>query len=78
MENKLLDINKQNKIKENIAISNWTLSYRLKGLSIGLGLSALYCYFYLHEWSKVILIASTILGYTLGLVVGRFSYTKKS
>lgn len=77
MKNKLPDINQQEKIKEKIAISNWTLSYRLNGLTIGLGLSVLYCYFIIHEWSKVILISSTILGYTLGWVIGRFNYTKK-
>jgi hypothetical protein len=54
--------------------SMWTLSYRLKGLTICLALAAIYCYFFLHYWHKSLLIAAIIFGYFLGWAVGNFTY----
>jgi len=63
--------------KEAVKRSMWTLSYRLQGMTIGLIVSAIYCYVFLHAWSKTLIIASGILGYALGWAVGYFMYTKK-
>lgn len=57
-------------------LSNWTLSYRLKGLALALALAGIYNYLYLPDWSYRLLIGSVILGYFLGWLVGRFYYTK--
>ena len=58
--------------------SMWTLSYRLRGLALGLVLAALYCYFYLEYWHKYLIIAASIMGYFLGWLVGRFTYLSGS
>jgi len=58
-------------------MSSWTLSYRLKGMTLALALAGFYNYFYLPAWNFKLLIASLILGYSLGWLVGRFYYTKK-
>ncbi len=57
-------------------IANWTLSYRLKGLTFALAVAGIYNYFYLPDWNYQLLIASMILGYFLGWLAGRFYYTK--
>lgn len=56
--------------------SMWTLSYRLHGITIALGLAVIYCYFYLHYWHKPLLIASVIFGYFVGWVIGKFTYRR--
>lgn len=56
-------------------VSNWTLSYRLKGMTMALALAGFYNYFYLPAWDFKLLIASLILGYFLGWLVGRFYYS---
>ncbi|PIR07143.1 MAG: hypothetical protein COV55_01790 [Candidatus Komeilibacteria bacterium CG11_big_fil_rev_8_21_14_0_20_36_20] len=57
--------------------NNWTLSYRIKGLTIGLLGAIFYCYFYAHDWSKLAIISAGVVGYFLGWVVGIFFYTDK-
>lgn len=58
------------------AVSNWTLSYRLRGLAFGLILAGIYCYFIRHEWSVIVILAAGVLGWFLGWLAGRFLYTK--
>lgn len=58
-------------------LTNWTLSYRLKGLAIGLIAAGIFCYTYLHYWEKWLLLGAAILGYFLGWLVGHFTYTRK-
>lgn len=55
-------------------ISMWTLSYRIRGMSIGLAVALLYCYFFLHDWSAKYLIAGPLVGFLVGALVGRFFY----
>jgi len=59
-------------------LSNWTLSYRLQGMAIGLIAASIYCYVYLQYWSKILLISAGISGYFIGWVVGYWLYKKKS
>lgn len=66
----------EQQIPEKQSISMWTLSYRLKGMTLGLIVALGYCYFYLDYWSYKIIILAGILGYMLGWIVGRFFYTK--
>ena len=55
-------------------ISMFTLSYRIKGMSIGLAAAILYRYFFLHAWSAKYLVAGPLLGLLIGALVGRFFY----
>ena len=54
--------------------SLWTLSWRIKGLSFGLLAAAVFCYFYLQNWDKWILLLGLAAGYFLGWLVGLFTY----
>ena len=71
--NKTPNINQPN----NSSRSMWTLSWRLKGLSLGMALAALYCYFYLQIWDKWLLLAGMVGGYFLGWIAGLFSYRER-
>ena len=78
-------INKeQKKPKENFGpvqhgeaykISQFALSYQIKGAMIGLALGMLYCNFYLQYWSEFYLFGGLVLGFTIGWLVGRFFYS---
>jgi hypothetical protein len=57
---------------------SWTLSYRLKGMAIGLIGVGIYSYLYRPELEAKFLIAGGVLGYFLGWVTGYFTYSKKS
>ncbi|MCB9802402.1 hypothetical protein H6761_00075 [Candidatus Nomurabacteria bacterium] len=54
--------------------SMWTLSWRIKGLTLGLLLGFAYCYFYLLEWNKWYILAGAVAGWFLGWLVGLFTY----
>ncbi|MBT6691156.1 hypothetical protein HOB10_02410 [Candidatus Parcubacteria bacterium] len=74
--------NLQNKMKPattsgNADKSNWTMSYRLQGMAIGLIAVAIYCYTYLQYWPKTLIISAGIFGYFAGWVVGSWAYKKK-
>lgn len=58
--------------------SMWTLSYRLKGLSAGFFLAAVYCYIYESGYPPKFLIAGALLGYFVGWVIGSFFYKGES
>ncbi len=55
-------------------IFNFTLSYSIKGMAIGIALSWFYCYFLLGNFSPKYLIAGPLLGWLIGWLVGRFFY----
>ena len=55
----------------------YTLSYRLQGLTFGLAFAAIYSHFYLGYWSHYVLIITPLFGYFLGYLAGNFLYTKK-
>ena len=79
---KELRFKNKKEIKKNIPYANskrqqYTLSYRLKGLTFCLALAGVYSYFYLGYWSSYILIITPLFGYFLGYLVGNFLYTKK-
>ena len=57
---------------------SWTLSYRLKGLALGLIAVGVYNYLFWPEWEIKFLIAGGVLGYFLGWIAGYFTYSKKS
>ena len=59
---------------EEYKISMFTLSFRIKGMALGLALAIVYCIFFLHDWSVKYLLAGPILGYILGWLAGRFFY----
>ena len=67
----------QSKAREEGRKSMWTLSYRIKGMTLGTVLMFGYGYFYLDKVDAKMVIAGGILGYFLGWVVGSFFYTKK-
>lgn len=56
-------------------ISQFALSYQIKGAMIGLGLAMLYCNFYLQYWSEFYLFGGILGGFTIGWLVGRFFYS---
>lgn len=56
---------------------SWSAPYRLKGLAIGLALSALYSYFVMHGWHLILIVPATIFGYFMGWVVGYLLYNKR-
>ncbi|PWB38557.1 MAG: hypothetical protein C3F02_03185 [Parcubacteria group bacterium] len=66
----------QKSVSPDNAISRWTLSYRLQGLTLGLAAAMIYHYLYLSAWSYQLLIGAAILGYFLGWPVGRFFIPK--
>ena len=70
-------IKSQEQIQDDVAKSNWTLSYKIKGLTGGALAMFLYTDFHLHQSDPKMIIAGGILGYFLGWVVGSFFYTKK-
>ena len=70
-------IKSQEQIKNEVAKSNWTLSYRIKGLTIGALVMFLYTYVHLGVSDPKMIIAGGILGYFLGWVAGSFFYAKK-
>lgn len=55
-------------------ISNWTLTYRIRGMALGIALAWAYCYFVLGDFPVKYLIAGPIVGWLLGHLVGRFFY----
>lgn len=55
-------------------ISNWVLSYQIKGMAFGLAVSWFYCYFFLADFSAIVLILGPLVGWILGWLVGRFFY----
>ena len=67
----------KNIIHSNFKRSQWTLSYRIQGLTFGLAVAGVYAYFYLGYLSYYVLIIPPIFGYFLGWLVGNFLYTKK-
>ncbi|MCD4760786.1 hypothetical protein K8R42_02725 [bacterium] len=67
----------QEKAKAEAEKSMWTLSWRLKGLALGVFVILAYCYPYVGEYPAKIIIGGGILGYFLGWVFGGFFYTKK-
>jgi hypothetical protein len=58
-------------------LRSWTLSYRLRGMSIGLIGVGIYNYFYWPDWEIKFLIAGGVLGWFLGWIAGHFTYSKK-
>lgn len=56
-------------------ISQFALSYQIKGAMLGLGLAMLYCNFYLQYWSEFYLFGGLLAGFTIGWLVGRFFYS---
>ncbi|MBT4516777.1 MAG: hypothetical protein HOC78_02675 [Candidatus Komeilibacteria bacterium] len=70
-------VKQQAKAEEEAAKSNWTLSYRIKGLTGGALIMFLYTYFHLGQNNPKMIILGGILGYFLGGLAGRFFYTKK-
>ena len=71
----------QNKMKPvtpgDAAKADWTMSYRLQGMAIGLMAAAIYCYAYLQYWPKTLIISAGIFGYFAVWVVGTWMYKKK-
>lgn len=59
---------------EDSKISMFTLSYRIKGMALGLIVAVVYCLLFLHAWSVKYLIAGPIVGVMLGWIAGRFFY----
>ena len=57
--------------------SMWTLSYRLKGVALGLIAVFVFCYFQVGDYPIKYIIGGGILGYFLGWMAGSFFYTKK-
>jgi hypothetical protein len=70
-------IKSQKQIQDEVAKSDWTLSYKIKGLTGGALVMFLYTYVHLGVSDPKMIIAGGILGYFLGWVVGSFFYTKK-
>jgi|SaaInlStandDraft_5_1057022.scaffolds.fasta_scaffold84172_2 hypothetical protein len=58
-------------------LASWTLSYRLRGMSIAMIGVGIYNYLFWPEWEIKFLIAGAILGYFLGWIIGHFTYSKK-
>ena len=67
----------QNKAKDEIAKSSWTMSYRIKGMTIGAALMFAYLHFHLGQDNPKMIVAGGIVGYFLGWLTGNFFYTKK-
>jgi len=55
-------------------IFDFTLSYSIKGMALGIALSWFYCYAFLGHFSAKYLIAGPIVGWIVGWLVGRFFY----
>ena len=67
----------QDKIKEKVTKSSWTLSYRIKGMAAGALAMFFYINFYLGESNPKMVVAGGVLGYFLGWMIGSFFYTKR-
>lgn len=67
----------QTKAKEEATKSTWTMSYRIKGLTMGAFLMFAYLHFYLDKDDPKMIVAGGVLGYFFGWLAGNFFYTKK-
>ena len=63
---------------EQYKISEFTISYCIKGTMIGFAVAFFYCNYYLHDWSELYILGGGVAGFALGWVVGRFFYTSKN
>ena len=70
-------VKNQAKAKDEADKSAATLSYRIKGLTVGALLMFFYINFYLGKSDPKMIIAGGVFGYFVGWVVGNFFYTKK-
>ncbi len=59
-------------------ITEFTLSYQIKGMMLGLAAAMFYCNFYLNDWLEIYLFGGIVLGWLLGWAVGRFFYSSKN
>ena len=78
MNDKLPKLPGQQPPQIDAAKTGWTLSWRIKGMALGLAISLIYFHFFTNDYNEKIIIACAILGYFIGWAAGSFMYTDKS